>query len=401
MTQTALSPPSSERIDRPEGSARHAAQAQGLFMHVGSFSGVNRSLIDALALCCPGLGLDTVDLRKALTRDKVQAARLLASGLLEFGLPRPAPASASALSGVRAALRHSLYRSQAGQDAVAALARRRAERMRYALTFQTQSLFDGSVPGVPHFVYTDHAALARPPEESGPPPSEAWLARERRCYRNADHVFTFGPRVRDVIVERYGVPEDRVSAVGAGIQARAAAAPATGTARYEARRVLFVGRAWKRKGGPDLLAAFARVRDALPDATLVVVGTAEPQEAPGVRVTGPLPSDRVAEEFRQASCFCLPSRLEPFGMVVAEAMHHGLPVVATRVGDIPSMVEHETSGLLVPPNAPDALAAALIRVLGDAALSTRYAENGLERASRYTWDAVAAKIARHFPPAVA
>lgn len=141
------------------------------------------------------------------------------------------------------------------------------------------------------------------------------------------------------------------------------------------------------------------MRGAVPDAQLVIVGTAAPAEEAGVTVTGILPPGEVAAQFRKASLFCLPSRLEPFGIVVAEAMHHGLPVVAARVGDIPSMVDDGVNGILVPPRSPEALAGALVRMLTDPDASARFAREGLRRAERYTWDGVAGRMARHFPRA--
>jgi glycosyltransferase involved in cell wall biosynthesis len=75
----------------------------------------------------------------------------------------------------------------------------------------------------------------------------------------------------------------------------------------------------------------------------------------------------------------LPSRMEPFGIVLIEAMASKAPVVATNVGGIPEIVEHEVSGLLVEPENPEALSAAIRRVLTDVNLKKELVENGYAR----------------------
>ena len=75
----------------------------------------------------------------------------------------------------------------------------------------------------------------------------------------------------------------------------------------------------------------------------------------------------------------LPSRMEPFGIALIEAMACRKPVVASAAGGIPEIVEHEVSGLLVEPDNPAALTAALQRVLADAGLRKRIAANGYAR----------------------
>jgi glycosyltransferase involved in cell wall biosynthesis len=76
----------------------------------------------------------------------------------------------------------------------------------------------------------------------------------------------------------------------------------------------------------------------------------------------------------------VPSAPEPFGRVVAEAMAVGKPVVAARAGGLPEIVEHEVTGLLVPPGDPSACAAAVLRLLADPALRARLGTAGRRRA---------------------
>jgi glycosyltransferase involved in cell wall biosynthesis len=84
----------------------------------------------------------------------------------------------------------------------------------------------------------------------------------------------------------------------------------------------------------------------------------------------------VASLMRGSEFLVLPSRMESFGIVLIEAMACKTPVVATNVGGIPEIVEHEINGILAEPQDPRALAAAMRRVLTDSALRTTIAENG-------------------------
>lgn len=103
-----------------------------------------------------------------------------------------------------------------------------------------------------------------------------------------------------------------------------------------------------------------------------------------VAFRGLLRHDAVLREYEAADIFVLSSRWEGCPNVVLEAMAHGLPVVATAVGGIPELVTDGDSALLVPPGDPDALAAALARLLRDPALRRAVGEAAHRAASRFT-----------------
>ncbi|MGW3292093.1 glycogen synthase [Streptomyces sp. NPDC001002] len=175
--------------------------------------------------------------------------------------------------------------------------------------------------------------------------------------------------------------------------------------------VLFVGRITRQKGVPHLLRA---VRDIDPAAQVVLCAGAPDtpeidrefrelyQELSAVRegvhwIPQMLPRPEVIQLLTHAAVFVCPSVYEPLGIVNLEAMACGTPVVASRVGGIPEVVEDGKTGLLVTvdedfePN----LALALDSVLGDPEAARRMGEAGRERAvGEFGWDAVARRTVR-------
>ena len=88
----------------------------------------------------------------------------------------------------------------------------------------------------------------------------------------------------------------------------------------------------------------------------------------------------VAACLRDAELVVHPARWEGFGLALLEAMYAGRAIVASRVSSIPEIVVDGETGLLVPPDDPGALAAAVLQLLGDPELTARYGAAGLERA---------------------
>ena len=102
-----------------------------------------------------------------------------------------------------------------------------------------------------------------------------------------------------------------------------------------------------------------------------------------VAVLGAVPPERIVELYLASDVFVLASRFEGYGMALAEAIAHGLPVVSTMTGAIPDTVPAGT-GLLVPPDDAAALAQALRRLISDRAERQRLAMKA-RAAAAHTW----------------
>jgi glycosyltransferase involved in cell wall biosynthesis len=139
-------------------------------------------------------------------------------------------------------------------------------------------------------------------------------------------------------------------------------------------RCLAVARLVERKGLGELLHAFALLPRGRCRLDIVGKGPDESRLkelalrlglGEEVRFLGSLARPAVAQRYREADLFTLPSSAEAFGNVFAEALASGLPIVGSTVGGIPELVEHGTNGLLVGPGEPQALAQAIDYLAGD------------------------------------
>jgi glycosyltransferase involved in cell wall biosynthesis len=164
---------------------------------------------------------------------------------------------------------------------------------------------------------------------------------------------------------RCGLPRDRLVLVCNGIP-REAPKAADYSAEVEwpsgVRRILFVGRFDRQKGVDVLLEALGQLRGeafAYLAGAAVLRDSAAMKVPDNVRLTGWLTSTQLEAFYRTADVLVVPSRWEAFGLIAAEAMRAGLPVIATRVGALPELVEDGVTGVLVPPDDSRALVAAL------------------------------------------
>ncbi len=353
-----------------------------LLIEFGSFSLSNFSIRSALARQYPSLDIDVIDIGKEFETVKWSKIAAVPHLLIERG-PQAFVSSRS--------IRFHTIRSAWFGRLVREIVERRRGRAPILFTLQTQSLFDASLDDVPHCIYTDFAALGRRWSSwraDDPPPHPRWVALEREIYTRADRVFTFGSRVRDLIAHEYGAGAGKVRCVGAGPNAEIR----RDRSNVRPRSILFIGVEWERKGGPELVEAFARVRAVLPDATLTIVGCAPRVSGPGIEVVGRQPPAKISDFFARAACFCMPSRLEPFGIVYVEALHAGTAIVASDCGDQRDVVRDGENGFVVPVGDVAALAGALIDVLADPERCAAMGAASATLAPHFTWDAVVKRI---------
>jgi len=168
-------------------------------------------------------------------------------------------------------------------------------------------------------------------------------------------------------------------------------------------RVLFVGRLAPQKGVRALVAAAALIGH--PSAQVLLVGDGPERRAlerearrigvgNRLRFLGFFSHDRVPAAMVHADLLVLPSLYEDLGTVLLEAMYAGVPIVASKTGGIPDVVEDGVSGLLVEPGGPETLARAIDRVLADRGLASRLSEEARKRGKDYDWELLAERVLR-------
>ncbi len=224
--------------------------------------------------------------------------------------------------------------------------------------------------------------------------SDGWERRRARIYDAARMCTAASRWTADSLAHDYGLPGARIAVVGFGANHRAIQAARD----WRSPRFLFVGIDWERKGGPLLLRAFARLRSTLPEARLDVIGGHPALAQEGVTFHGVLSQkvererETVLELFSRATCFAMPSQVEPFGIVYVEAAAAGIPSIGSSIGGPRDLIGPQ-GGMVVAPDDEDALLAAMLR-LADPQTARRMGEAALQRSALYTWPNVAERLLR-------
>jgi glycosyltransferase involved in cell wall biosynthesis len=195
---------------------------------------------------------------------------------------------------------------------------------------------------------------------------------ERRVLAGASQVFATGDASRAVVAEAGGLELDRVGVLPLPVDAEefAPVDEPDWTARLERPTILFVGRANDPRKNVDLLLrAWPSILERHPGARLRLVGEPPRTPAPaGVDIRGRVES--VAVELRQASLFVLPSWQEGFGIVAAEALASGVPVVSTPSGGPEELIRRSGGGVVLSSFGVDELSEVVLELLGDVATLT-------------------------------
>jgi len=372
------------------GPGARPAQGRAGFFRTGAFSHTNTSVLRALRGSLPDIAWDPLDVVQLLGGRPLNVSYLAMAALRHYGPSKCWPFQRA----LRYGRRTPDYFAWSQRRLRAACSEKD-----FTFTFQTQSIVDARITRVPHFVYTDHTQLANlyyPGYRRDELPSQAWIDRERSIYQGASVIFTMSTHVSRSLIEHYQCDPQRVVCAYAGPNAAIPDLPIAGIERYRSKRILFVGKDWRRKGGPQLVEAFAQVLQRHPTAELVIVGCTPEIQLPNCRVVGLVPVSQVGRYFAEASVLCMPTRNEPFGLVFIEAFAHALPVVSSTIGALPDLVEEGQSGYLVGPDDVDALAERLIDLLGDPERLQDFGARGRARVeSRYTWDNVGRIMSEH------
>ncbi|MBL1215445.1 MAG: glycosyltransferase family 4 protein [Ignavibacteriae bacterium] len=272
----------------------------------------------------------------------------------------------------------------------------------YVFTFQRNSLFETSTGKIPHFIYTDHTHaenLKYPDYNEYLNYSPKYSSREKIIFNKSTKNFVYANNIKNSLVEDYLCPEDRVAIVGVGGSVSLADNWEPINNNYKNKTIIFVGRDWNRKGGPELIRAFKKVLLTHPDAKLIIAGASPKIEIGNCEILGDISLEELSIQYSRSSIFCLPTKREPFGIVFLDAMMHKLPVVATRIAALPDLIIENENGLLVEPGDVEQLTKSLIYLLDYPELCKRFGENAHNFVkNNYTWEKVGERLRENILP---
>ena len=222
---------------------------------------------------------------------------------------------------------------------------------------------------------------------------------ERFTYPRMDALVTNSQHTARMLQKIYRLPGEKIHTCYCGIDKREYTLPGNPPTQTLKPRILFVGGNMQRKGLPALIAAAPAILAAFPLAEFWVIGRDRVEtrmkelcQELGVsqqfRFLGHQPNEKIPDFLENSTVFVMPSLIEAFGIVFLEAMAAGVPVIGTRVGGIPEIVENGVNGLLVEPDDPLDLSRAILKVLSDGKLADQFRQAGLRTVEKFSLENV-------------
>lgn len=216
-----------------------------------------------------------------------------------------------------------------------------------------------------------------------------------KFYHECKGIFTMGKWLADYLENELGISGEKIHCVGAGIDIdvkRIAPQP------KENNKILFVGKAFfEAKGGYVLAEAFQVLRRKyIKDAELYIVGPEKnpfEEEIEGLHFEGLKSVDELYEYYNKCDIFVMPSYIDAYGKVFAEALSCGLPCIARRAFAMQDMIEDGKNGYLIDNDDIEVLAQKMRDLLLDENIKKYVYEHMKEYQTMYSWDAVAQRIA--------
>lgn len=256
------------------------------------------------------------------------------------------------------------------------------------------------VPGV-CYVYTEHRFDAD--FHLGSPINE-WIQKRVLGWlnRRTDAIIAVSESVRRFLIDEKLVRRERIVVIPNGVDLKDFEPRSHSEKRKTSNPIIgSIGNLNSQKGHKFLIEAMSEIIKHYPLATLEIIGEGKDRKMlEGVIKKNGLDhhvallgrKEDVNRYLRHWDVFVLPSIAETFGIVLLEAMTAKVPIVATRVGGIPDVIENEKSGLLIRSRQSNEIARAVVRIMGDKDLAHRLTAEGRERIKQFSWKAMASKM---------
>jgi glycosyltransferase involved in cell wall biosynthesis len=224
-------------------------------------------------------------------------------------------------------------------------------------------------------IHVGDAASAKTPQ---------WIY-DRACFQARERI-VHAPQVKELLTKRTGVPPETVHVIPYVIVGDVDIS--VGVDVQPQPEILFFGRIWEYKGLEYLIKAEPLITAKVPQAKIVIAGTGEDFGRYRKMMVNPdnfivhneyVSDEKRAELFRRAAIVVLPYIEASQSFIISIAYRFGKPVVATRVGGLPEMVDHGRTGFLVPPRDIEGLAKAIVDLMQNDEMREAFGENGMRK----------------------
>ena len=220
--------------------------------------------------------------------------------------------------------------------------------------------------------------------------------KAKQFYEDCAGVFTMSEWLRKDLVERTGLPADKVHHVGGGSNIDVSRIDCS---KKEGNKFLFVGKVWDLKNGELVVEAFKQLCEAYPDRKiqLYVAGPeTEPASIAGcenIIYLGRLTYDQLIAYYNLCDYFVMPSRHDAYGLVFVEALCFGLPCIGKNICAMPEFIQHGKNGYLLEHDDPQELRLLMEKLLLDGPSMAASVQADREYyLETYSWDTVADRI---------
>ncbi len=273
---------------------------------------------------------------------------------------------------------------------------------------------------IPHISTFHTLAKTKLRARPGESESELRFGAERNIMQSCDRILVLTESESNDIRQLYDTPLSKISVIPAGVDIEMFTPVPQGEARRElglesGNILLYVGRIDPIKGLDLLLESVGILSDHM-DLNLIIVGgnlqsDEETQKLRNkvedldltskVTLVGSVPQDKLPYYYSAADLFVLPSHYESFGFVALESMSCGRPVIASRVGGIPSFVDHGVTGYLVPWRCPEPFADKIEILFKNKNLRHFMGQKSREKALSMSWENMSTNMEKVYRDVIA